>query len=162
MKKIFLLWVLTLVLTNAYSQTPKAFQYQAVVAGNGTALANANVKVRFTIREDAATGTSVYSEVHQTTTNAAGIISLQIGKGTTETGTFALINWAKGTFFIETEIDKDGAGTYVASGTQQFLSVPYAKYADNAGKIQLTSSGGKKWTLVIDEQGDISAQEITE
>jgi hypothetical protein len=145
---------------NIYSQAPDAFQYQAVVSNNGAALIDAAVKVRFNIRENTATGTIVFSEVHQTQTNAFGIVSLQIGKGTEETATFTSVNWAKGTFFIETQIDK-GAG-FVATGTQQFLSVPYAKYADNAGEILLTSSGGKKWTLSIDEQGNISTTEITE
>lgn len=159
-KKLFILtisifWVLTI-----NSQTPEAFQYQAVVSNNGMAMIEADVKVRFNIRENTATGTIVYAENHQAKTNAFGMVSLQIGKGTAETNTFASINWSKGTYFIETLIDK-GAG-YIASGTQQLMSVPFAKYADNAGKIEMSSASGKKFVLTIDEQGNLSAQEAPE
>lgn len=151
-----------LVIGKVCSQTPDAFQYQALIAGNdGAALAQTNVKVRFSIREGATAGTVVYSEIHQTSTNAAGMVFLPIGKGVSSSEkTFVNINWAKGPYFLETEVDK-GAG-YVPAGIQQFLSVPYAKYADNAGKVILTSSGGKKWSVTIDDAGNLSAQEITE
>lgn len=138
------------------AQAPDAFQYQAVVSD----VKDANVNVRFSIRENTATGTKVYSETHATKTNAFGMVSLQIGKGTPVTGTFSGISWAKGVYFIETEVD-NGSG-YVSTGTKQLLSVPYAKYANNAEKIQLVSSGGKKWTLTIDDQGAISTQEVIE
>ncbi len=88
------------------------------------------------------------------------MVALQVGKGTVETGDFTSINWGKGTFFIETEIDK-GAG-FVSTGAQQLMSVPYAKYANQAGKITLTSVSGKKFTLTIDDEGNISTQKITE
>lgn len=42
------------------------------------------------------------------------------------------------------------------------MSVPYAKYANQAGKITLTSASGKKFTLTIDDEGNISTQKITE
>ncbi|MDR0682990.1 MAG: hypothetical protein LBG15_14250 [Dysgonamonadaceae bacterium] len=162
MKKILLFYATILFTGSAYSQTPDAFRYQAVISGdNGSALAETNVTVRFNIRENVATGTVVYSEIHQTTTNASGMVFLAIGKGVSSGEiTFANINWAKGDFFLNIEIDK-GNG-YVNAGTQQFLSVPYAKYADNAGTLVMTSSGGKKWMVTINEEGNISAQEITE
>jgi hypothetical protein len=162
MKKILLSYAVILFACCAYSQSPDAFWYQAVISGDdGSALAEANVTVRFNIRENTAAGTVVYSEIHQTATNASGMIFLKIGKGVSSGEiTFAGINWAKGDYFIEIEINK-GNG-YVNIGTQQFLSVPYAKYADNAGKLIMTSSGGKKWAVTINEEGNISAQEITE
>jgi hypothetical protein len=163
MKKNYLILLLLAFLTvYVYGQAPDAFRYQALVsADNGSALAATNIKVRFNIRENTATGTVVYSEIHQTTTDAAGLVFLEIGKGFSSGEiTFANINWAKGTYFIETEIDK-GNG-YINTGTQQFLSVPYAKFADNAGELIMTSSGGKKWAVTINDAGDISAQEITE
>ncbi|MDR2474746.1 MAG: hypothetical protein LBD45_02705 [Bacteroidales bacterium] len=164
MKKIFLVFAATfLIMATASSQTPDSFQYQALIAGNdGSALAQASVKVRFNIREGSTAGTVVYSEIHNSVpTNAVGMVSLQIGKGISESEkTFANINWAKGPYFLETEVNK-GSG-YLPTGIQQFLSVPYAKYADNAGKVIMTSSGGKKWSVTIDDAGNLSAQEITE
>ncbi|MDR0413063.1 MAG: hypothetical protein LBH61_04600 [Dysgonamonadaceae bacterium] len=161
-RNYFILLLLACVAGSVCGQTPDAFQYQAVIAGdNGAALVEKDVKVRFNIRENTATGTVVYSETHQAKTNAAGMVFLRIGKGFSESEIlFANINWAKGACFIETEVDK-GNG-YVNAGTQQFLCVPYAKYADNAGTLIMTSSGGKKWAVTINEDGAISTQEITE
>ena len=159
-KKIFTLCLFAAFILNIYSQAPESFQYQAIVSDNNTTLVNTDVSVRFTIREKTATGPKVYSEVHQTKTNSFGMVALQVGKGTVETGDFTSINWGKGSFFIETEIDK-GAG-FVSTGAQQLMSVPYAKYANQAGKITLTSASGKKFTLTIDDEGNISTQKITE
>ena len=164
MKKILLFFCALLWMSDgiASAQTPDAFQYQAIISGDdGAALASNPVKVRFNIRENTAAGAVVYSEIHQTTTNAVGMVFLKIGKGVSSTEkAFVDVNWAKNAWFIEVEVDK-GAG-WVATGTQQFLSVPYAKYADNAGEIIMTSSGGKKWRVTIDDAGNISTQEITE
>ncbi|MDR2410021.1 MAG: hypothetical protein LBE13_18190, partial [Bacteroidales bacterium] len=108
MKKILLFYVVVLFTWCAYSQSPDAFWYQAVVSGdNGSALTERNVTVRFNIRENTVTGTVIYSEIHQTTTNASGMIFLKIGKGVSSGEiAFANINWAKGDYFIEIEMDK--------------------------------------------------------
>lgn len=159
-KKFYVLSLFAAFMLNAHAQAPDSFQYQAVISDNDATLANTEVSVRFTIHEKTATGTEVYSEVHQTKTNNFGMVALQVGKGTPEEGSFSAINWGSGVFFIETEIDK-GAG-FVASGTQQLMSVPYAKYANQAGKITLTSATGKKFALIIDNEGNLSTQEIPE
>ncbi|WP_157232570.1 hypothetical protein [Barnesiella viscericola] len=158
-KKIFALCLFAAFFLNSQAQAPDSFQYQAVVSDNNATLNNADVTVRLVIHEKSATGTTVYAETHSTRTNNFGLIALQVGKGTPETGTFAAIEWGKGTFFIETQIDK-GAG-FVSTGTQQLMSVPYAKYANLAGKITLTSASGKKFALIIDDNGALSTQEIT-
>lgn len=145
-----------------YAQAPDAFQYQAVISDNGSALKEANVKVRFNIRENSATGTAIYTEEHEAKTNVSGMVFLQIGKGAPAVGNFSTIAWIKGNLFIETEIDKNNGAGFVSTGVQQFLSVPYAKYADTAGKLELISSGGKKFSVIIDDNGNISTQEITE
>jgi hypothetical protein len=144
-----------------YGQAPDGFQYQAAVSGNGgVLLKETNVTVRFNIKAETATGTVVYSETHTTTTNSSGLIFLAVGKGTAATGAFASINWTSGKYFLETEIDK-GAG-FISTGTQQLLSVPYAKYADLAGNVTLTSSNGKKWRITVNDDGTVAAQEITQ
>ena len=80
-KKIFTLCLFASFILNIYSQAPESFQYQAIVSDNNTTLVNTDVSVRFTIREKTATGTKVYSEVHQTKTNSFGMVALQVGKG---------------------------------------------------------------------------------
>lgn len=158
-KKIFALCLFAALFLNSQAQAPDSFQYQAVVSDNNATLNNTNVTVRLLIHEESATGTTVYAETHSTQTNHFGLVALQVGKGTPETGTFTSIEWGKGTFFIETQIDK-GSG-FVSTGTQQLMSVPYAKYANQAGNITLTSASGKKFALKIDDNGALSTQEIT-
>jgi hypothetical protein len=52
-----------------------------------------------------------------------------LGQGTAVQNTFAAINWANTTKFLQVEVDL-GNG-YVDLGTQQLMSVPYAMYAAN-------------------------------
>ena len=76
-KKIFTLCLFAAFILNIYSQAPESFQYQAIVSDNNTTLVNTDVSVRFTIREKTATGTKVYSEVHQTSRQNHVNISLR-------------------------------------------------------------------------------------
>ncbi|MCD7973833.1 MAG: hypothetical protein LUG18_14440 [Candidatus Azobacteroides sp.] len=161
MKKRLLIIVSTVFfMVNGYTQSPDAFHYQAIVADQGEIISEQEVQVIFNIRINTPDGDMVYSETHATRTNSAGMIFLKVGQGDVVSGDFSLINWAKGPYFIETLMNK-GNGM-VFTGTQQLLSVPYAKYADEAGQIRMVSSGGKIWTLTIDESGNTSATEITE
>ena len=63
---------------------------------------------------------------------AYGLVNLEIGAGTT-TDDFTTIDWANGTYFIETAIDAAGGSNYSVMGTSQLMSVPYALYAKTSG-----------------------------
>lgn len=144
-----------------FSQSPDAFQYQAMIRDtNGILISNQVVTVRFKIHQTNTVGSVIFIETHQTTTSKLGLIHLKIGNGTPEYGTIALINWVNGPFFIETEVDK-GSG-YISTGTQQLLSVPFSKYAQNTQNVQLKSPNGKLWNISIDDNGNISTVEKTQ
>jgi hypothetical protein len=89
--------------------------------------------MRISIIQGSIFGASVYVETQTTSTNANGLVSLEIGTGTPVTGTFAAINWAAGPYFIKTETDPTGGSAYTISGTNELMSVPYALYAANGG-----------------------------
>ena len=72
-------------------------------------------------------------ETQTATTNANGLITLQIGGGNVQQGVFADIDWANGPFFLKTETDPNGGSDYSVASTQQLLSVPYALYSKEAG-----------------------------
>jgi uncharacterized protein (TIGR02145 family) len=109
---------------------PPGIPYQAEVrSDNGEILANANINVRFTLHELTANGTVSYQETHAITTNELGLFAATIGAGTATQGTFAGINWAQTTKFLQVEVDA-GNG-YITMGNQQLMSVPYALYAAN-------------------------------
>jgi hypothetical protein len=63
------------------------------------------------------------------TTDASGLISLQIGNGTVISGAFSTILWGNAAYFIKLEADFNGGSNYVLLGTQELMSVPYALYA---------------------------------
>ncbi len=110
--------------------SPPGIPYQAEVRNeSGEVLANANVNVRFTLHELAANGAVSYQETHTLTTNELGLFAATIGAGTAVQGTFASINWAQTTKFLQVEVDA-GDG-FITMGNQQLMSVPYALYAAN-------------------------------
>ena len=138
MKKLFTLLALAITLIVS-AQAPQGFNYQATVRNSsGALLLNQIVLVKFNVFQNSATGTLVYSENQTANTDDLGHIALVVGTGTpTTTGTFSNINWGSGSYYLGIELNT-GFG-YVAMGTTQLLSVPYALYANSAGNSQSTT-----------------------
>ena len=133
MKKLTTLILLLLCAVTLFAQAPDKFTYQAVVRNaNNTLVANAQVGVRVNILQGTATGSAVYSETHMVSSNANGLVTLNIGAGSVLHGSFANIDWADGPYFLKTDIDPNGGNDYSITSTQQLLSVPYALYAKEA------------------------------
>ncbi len=74
--------------------------------------------------------TNVYQETHTATTDANGIVIINIGEGTTS-DVFANIDWGSDDHYLNVQIDTDGGGL-TDMGTTQFMAVPYALNALNA------------------------------
>ena len=118
----------------AEAQAPQSMTYQSVIRNSSNALvANIAVSIKISVLQGSSTGNEAYVETQTATTNANGLVSLQIGAGTAILGTFAAIDWANGPYFIKTEIDPTGGSNYTITGTQQMASVPYALYAAKSG-----------------------------
>ncbi|MFZ4671967.1 MAG: fibrobacter succinogenes major paralogous domain-containing protein [Flavobacterium sp.] len=134
MKKLFTLLVFAITLI-ATAQAPQGFNYQATVRNSSGALVvNQNVYFKFNIMLNTATSVPVFSETHYVPTDDLGQVNIVIGTGTPTTGTFSSINWGSGSYFLGIELNT-GTG-YVAMGTTQLLSVPYALYANSSGNAQ--------------------------
>ena len=133
--KIFYSVIAGLLLTaSVWAQAPQKMSYQAVIRDNSSALITSTiVGMQISILQGSPNGTAVYVETQSPTTNANGLVSLQIGTGTVITGTFAGINWAAGPYFIKTETDPTGGAAYTIAGTNELMSVPYALFSANAG-----------------------------
>jgi uncharacterized protein (TIGR02145 family) len=130
MKKLFTLLALVITLIT-FAQVPQGFNYQATVRNSsGVLIVNQNVLVKFNVLQNSANGTIVYSENQSANTDDLGHINLVVGQGTATTGTFSTINWGSGSYYLEIELNI-GSG-YVAMGTTQLLSVPYALYANSS------------------------------
>jgi len=155
MKNLYLTAVFTFFsLFLTWAQSPEQFNYQAVIRNSGgNILANQSVGIKFNIRQSTAAGSIVFSETFATTTNEYGMVNLQIGSGTTVTGTIAGINWGTGPYFLEFLVDAAGGSNYTAVGTSQLLSVPYALYAKNSGGNYWKSSTNN--TGISYDQGNV-------
>ena len=114
----------------SFAQTPQLMGYQAIIRNNNNQLVvNNSVGLQVSILQGSATGSAVFVERHFPRTNTNGLISINIGAGTTVSGVFGSINWVNGPYFIKTVTVLYGGSNYTISGTSQFLSVPYALYA---------------------------------
>lgn len=131
------LWLFLLCSAISAAQAPQAFSYQAVVRNaSNQLLSNADVSLRCRILQGSSSGNVVYSELHDVTTNANGLLTALVGSGVAESGNFSAISWQNGPFFIQTELDIDNSGSYGLAQTTQLLSVPYALYAEQSGSGQ--------------------------
>jgi len=134
MKKIFTIAAALLMTASLWAQSPEKMSYQAVIRDASNALvATQAVGMQISILQTNATGIAVYVETQTLTTNANGLVSLEIGTGTIVSGDFTTIDWANDTYFIKTETDPIGGTTYTITGTSQLMSVPYALYAKTSG-----------------------------
>ena len=160
MKKIFTLIITVLCASSLFAQAPEKFTYQAVVRNASNALvANAPVGVRVSILQGGVNGTIVYMEAQTAVTNANGLITLQIGSGNVQQGSFADIDWANGSYFLKTETDPNGGSDYNITSTQQLLSVPYALYANEAGNVPTIPANVSAF---VNDVGYITPQDIPE
>ncbi len=138
MKNYLLILSLLLFGIGLQSQTAKAFNYQAVVRdANGQLLSNQQVGLQINlIVEDGRNTTTVFTENHSPTTNAFGLVNLEIGRGIVEFGQFETLNWSQA-MFISIGLDASGGRNYQNMGTAELLSVPYALYAASGGTTEL-------------------------
>jgi|GEM_PF-1453735 len=133
MKKIVTLCTAIVMTASVWAQSPDKMSYQAVVRNSSnTLVTNASIGMQISILQGSSSGAAVYVETQTPTTNANGLVSIEIGNGVVEYGDFSAILWNDGPYFIKSEIDPTGGNNYTISGISQLLSVPYALHAKTA------------------------------
>ncbi len=143
MKKILLLVAIFFTIVATYAQ--QGINYKAIISDNGAVLQNQAVQVQFSILYDGIT--LEYQETQSTTTDANGLIILNIGEGTAVSGLYNSIHWDwPASHYLKVEIDT-GSG-YVDFGTTEFKTVPYAIYAENG-------NGARRLGQLADVNSDI-------
>ena len=161
MKKLFTSFLSVLLTFCAFAQSPEKMSYQAVIRNSRNALVtNTQVGMQISILQYSANGTTVYLETQTPTSNANGLVSVEIGAGTVVGGDFTTIDWANGPYFIKTETDPAGGTSYTITGTSQLLSVPYALHAKTAETV----TGGISETDPVysgSDAANIKATDIT-
>ena len=159
MKKFYIFLCLAIAsLTQLQAQTPQGFNYQATVRNTtGELIINSNVYFKFNVIQGAQTTVPVFTETHYVPTDDLGQVTLIIGEGTANTGVFSEIEWSLGSYFLGIELSIDGPNDYVAMGTTQLLSVPYALYAANSGNATPTTPD---LDSVLAENNSANSQQI--
>ena len=98
--------------------------YKAVIKdASGNILESTSVSVQFNIYQGAALTNNVYQEIHGSSTDANGILLLNIGEGTSADN-FSAIDWEADEHYLNVRVNV-GSGL-VDMGTTQFKNVPYA------------------------------------
>ena len=139
MKKFYAILCIAIAsLTQLQAQAPQGFNYQATVRNSsGDLIVNTNVYFKFNVMQGSQTSLPVFTEIHYVPTDDLGQVNLVIGQGTARPGAFSELDWSLGSYYLGIELDT-GSG-YVAMGTTQLLSVPYALYAENSGNSTPTT-----------------------
>src|SRR5436190_2553670 len=126
MKKLYILAFLLFATFATFAQGQDFMSYQAVIRNtDNTLVANHKIGIQVSILQGSFAGTAVYTETQMLTSNANGLVTMEIGGGNAITGSYNTINWANGPYFLKTEIDPTGGTSYTITGTSQLMSVPY-------------------------------------
>tara|TARA_B110000459_G_scaffold126357_1_gene138645 strand:+ start:264 stop:1274 length:1011 start_codon:yes stop_codon:yes gene_type:complete len=141
MKKFYAILCLVIAsLTQLQAQAPQGFNYQATVRNSaGDLVINTNVYFKFNVIQDSQTSDPIFTETHEILTDDLGQVNLIIGQGTANTGLFSELDWSLGSYDLDIKLSIDGPNDYLAMGTTQLLSVPYALYAASSGDTTTTN-----------------------
>lgn len=141
-RKIFLLCAWLLAFGCLYAQVPQLISYQAVARDlTGKVLSEKAISVQVEILQGSNQGTAVYSETHDLTTTKTGTINLLIGGGNAQIGTFAAIDWSQSPYFLRLSMKQEKETAYTEVSNTQMVSVPYALFAEKAGKVINENTG---------------------
>ena len=139
MKNLFAILVALLLTAPLWAQVPQRMSYQAVIRDvNNNLVTNQTIGMRVSIIQGAVgMETEVYKELYNPNpqTNANGLVTIEIGSGIPQTGTFETIDWSFAPYSIYIETDPTGGTDYTIFSISELLSVPYAMYAKTAENI---------------------------
>jgi len=144
--KPILTFLITLITLTTFAQ--QGINYKAIIKDDlGNVIANESIGVEFSIQKGTPLA-EVYLEEHTITTDANGLIILNIGEGLAVNGTFAQIDWDSDEHYLNTQIAYNSMITDL--GTTPFKTVPYALDAANVKGLELLkeTGGNEGWRLV--------------
>ncbi len=166
MKPIIVLIIGLLISISSFAQ--QGINYKALIEDDlGNVVSNQTIGVQFQIREATANGTPVYTETNTSTTDANGVVILNIGTGNTS-DIFNAIDWGAKDHWLNLQIDIAGGTNYIDMSTTQFMAVPYALSAANvSGLEKITENDGTVdntgWRLFganLDNYGSIGSTAV--
>ena len=130
--KTKLTFILALLL-GAICIAQSGINYKAVIRdASGNIVSNDFILIQFSILESSS---PVFTEIHTPTTDANGLVILNIGTGTPTQGSYNNVNWNGDSHSLNVKINA-GNGL-VDLGTTEFNEVPYAISAEKASNMGL-------------------------
>lgn len=132
MKTLKQLAKVTLTLWSFMVMGHQGINYKALIKDNGRNMVdNQSITVQFQILEGVSE-TNVYQETHSPTTDAIGIVKVNIGEGTPASGDYATIDWGSDDHYLNVQINTGGGGgNWEITGSK------------TPGTIAMTSASGK-------------------
>ena len=155
LKSYLLFPLLTFLLTSltfsVSAQAPLQIPYQGVARDvQGVALQNQDISLILSIED--ITGSVLFAETHYTTTNQFGLFNVKIGSVSAMPSNL----WSNGDRFLHVKMDPTGGSVFTDLGTTQFLSVPYALYAETSNTPGPQGPAGPQGAQGI--QGEVGPQ----
>lgn len=142
MKRSLFFFIAFVFCLNGSGQKPDSLSYQTLVRdAAGEPVVSKPVSFRLSILAGSPSGIVVYSETQTSTTDADGLVSLNIGNGSDKKGTLGTIDWDEDKYFLKVEADPAGGNSYTEMSTTQLLNVPF----------ELQKKSAKRSTEVIIE-----------
>src|ERR1051326_6215086 len=137
MKKLFSILAIICSSVLAFAQVPQGINYQAIARNSsGQPITAGPIAVEFKIYNGAPNngGTLVCTDDHVgVAVNQFGLFTAVIGQGS-GSGSFPSVPWSSGNIWLQVSIDPaNNISNVVLVSSTQFVSVPYALYAQNAG-----------------------------
>lgn len=138
------------------AQVPDRMSFQMLVTDTKAApLFDTDVWLRFRILYDTLDKTVIFEELHTANSGATGLVRLQIGSGTSVTGSLSGLPWQEGPFFLQTDLAYAADGAYSVIGLQEMTSVPFSLYANIAYDL----AGGEPVIPEGTQTGDLLYQQ---
>jgi hypothetical protein len=134
MKTLITFFVFAILSEILLAQSPQKMNYQVVIRNSSNQLVTSTpVGIRLSILKGSENGIPMYVETQTPVSNANGLVTVEIGSGKLVSGSFGMLNWAEGPYFLKTETDPGSGTNYTLSLTNQLTGVPFALYATQAG-----------------------------
>ena len=130
MKKIL---ILQFILFCTFASAQLTFQ-STIRNSSGQIVPNQILSLRFNIKLNSTTGTTIYSEIQHPLSDSQGNVNLVVGTGTATTGVFSQINWTLGTYYLTVEF-------YTGASSCQWVDVSTA----STGQIVSLCNGTVIW-----------------
>jgi hypothetical protein len=137
-----------------FAMQAQSFNYQTIVRNiSGTPQANKEVNLRFTVLETSTSGV-LYREIHNSTTDQYGWLSLSVGTGIPVTGTFATVDFSVKRYLL-VECSTDEGSTYGEIGISELLAGGIGPKGDKGDPGTAGAKGDQGETGAQGPKGDI-------